>query len=579
MDKFPRREMLSLFAASMGTLAGCNHMNQKSPNAKTTTQAPDQRTESKTITTRKQLETAFNNLTPGDTIHISDENAPYRTTKWLDIDVDGVTVIGPGVQNLIKPADGANVGGIRIGHHSHCREIDIRGIGYHGNPKGQRNNANRLHGISIRNATNVTVDRNSIRKTHPQKHGNGGSGISVTPKCSDIRIANNQIHEFGDRGIQLGGKRLMVFGNVVTHGLDRPIACDLWYPGSNNSTAQSVSIFGNLVGNTVQGSLIGVARNTPLKTNKGYVNIYGNVGFGYHKSFCHIRGPKKLQNISVQNNVSLQEAEGLKTKKTKQFAGIAVDIEEGENVAIKNNELYSYSGHGIHINSNISDLTVQNNGIFSAGRSGIRLANGTYGLIENNLITKTHDAGIRLKNSTDMVVRGNYLREIGTAGIKSSETETGNNIATNYIICKDESSDDPSPAIQINDTGNRVRGNTIRQNTGIAIAEGEDASDNTYEDNWANGDNPWEITAVSSVVRNHTPPVGTYRDRSPDSSDKQITVNFEKAYARPPRLTFGRGQTDIQDISYITDDSGAFTGISITVDQADTTVDLFVDDD
>jgi hypothetical protein len=35
----------------------------------------------------------------------------------------------------------------------------------------------------------------------------------------------------------------------------------------------------------------------------------------------------------------------------------------------------------------------------------------------------------------------------------------------------------------------------------------------------------------------------------------------------------------VRYFSYITDDSGAFTGVSITVDQADTTVDLFVDDD
>ncbi|GAA0249591.1 hypothetical protein GCM10009000_077280 [Halobacterium noricense] len=544
------------------------------------TQSSNQRTDTEIITTRTQLETAFDELTPGDTIEISDKNAPYRTTKWLDIDVDGVTVVGPGVQNLIKPANGANVGGIRIGHHSRCHEIDIRGIGYYGNPSGQKKSANRLHGISIRNATNVTIERNQIRKTHPKKHGNGGSGISVTPKCSDIRISNNQIHDFGDRGIQLGGKRLTVFGNVVTRGLDRPIACDLWYPGSNNSTAQSVSIFGNLLGNSAEGSLIGVARNTPLKTNKGYVNIFGNVGFGSHKSFCHIRGPEKLQNISVQNNVSTQKSDGLKTEKTKQFAGIAVDVAKGENLAIKNNELYSYSGHGIHIKSEISDLAIQNNSIFSAGLVGVRLVDGTCGLVDNNLITGTTKTGIQLKNTSNIVIRGNYLRKIGTVGIKSSgsKSATDNDITSNYILCTKDNSKKTYPAIKIDDTENRVRGNTIRQNETVAIVESTNAGNNIYENNLADGDNPWEITSPTSIVRDHTPPAGTYRELSTGSNSKKRTIEFERRYAQLPRLTFGRGKTAIEDLSYRTDDDGDFTGVDITVSDEDTTIDLFVDD-
>lgn len=38
------------------------------------------------VTTKTGLEAAFDDLSAGDTIRISDENAPYRTTQWLDVD-------------------------------------------------------------------------------------------------------------------------------------------------------------------------------------------------------------------------------------------------------------------------------------------------------------------------------------------------------------------------------------------------------------------------------------------------------------------------------------------------------------
>ncbi|RBI58516.1 right-handed parallel beta-helix repeat-containing protein [halophilic archaeon] len=585
MDDFPRREFCTLLAASLGMTAGCNNIMTSTQSTSNATESTSENEPNGTgnitiVTTTKELETAFDDLSRGDTIRITDENAPYRITSWLDIDVDGATVIGPGVQTLIKPAKGANVGGIRIGQHKRCQEIDIRGIGYHGNRANQSSGAERLHGISVRNAENVTITRNQIRKTHPRKHGNGGSGISVTPRCSNVRIFNNQIHEFGDRGIQLGGKRLTAFGNVITNGLDRPIACDLWYPDGKNRTAQSVSIFGNLVGNSVEGSLIGVARNTPTASNKGYVNIFGNVGFGSHKSFCHVRGPKALQNISIQNNVSLQKTAGLHTEQTTKFAGIAVDVAKGQNLAIKNNELYNYSGHGIHINSNIEDITVQQNSVIRPGLTGIRLVDATNGLVDGNLVTEPNEAGIRLKQTANLALRGNYVKQAGTYGIETSgsnSTSSGNDIAVNYITGNSRSSQNTHPTILVRDTETRVRGNTIRQSDGVAIAETDGAANNLYENNWANNSQPWQISAPSSQVKNHTPALGVHRDLQPTSGSNKIAVEFDKPYARSPRLTFGRGRTAVQDIVYKTDSNGNYIGATLTVEGSNPTLDIFVD--
>jgi hypothetical protein len=72
----------------------------------------------------------------------------------------------------------------------------------------------RSHPKMSRNATNVTIERNYVRRTFPVRHRDGGSGISVTRNCSNVRIFNNEVHEFGDRGVQLGGRNSRSIGSA-----------------------------------------------------------------------------------------------------------------------------------------------------------------------------------------------------------------------------------------------------------------------------------------------------------------------------------------------------------------------------
>lgn len=569
MGEYPRRAFCGLLAASAGALAGCTSMNPDSPGDSETV-----------VTTQQELESAFSALSPYETIYITAENAPYRTSRWLDIGVDGVTVVGPGIADLIIPADGSNVGGIRIGRTRRCTDIDVRGIGYHGNPDGQSSSADRLHGINVRNAANVTLERNQIRRTHPQRHGDGGSGISVSRYCAGVQIRNNRIREFGDRGIQIGGKHHMIAGNVILNGTDRAIACDLWYPDNRNNTARNVLIYGNILGNTVEGSLVGIARNTPVASDGGNVSISGNLGFGAHKSFCHVRGPETLQNISIRNNLSAQQTDRLETEETTKFAGISVDVEEGQTLAIENNELYGYSGHGINVDSKLSDVSISNNSIFKPGLAGVRFVGGSDGLITGNRITDAGSTGIRLQEASNVVATNNYVRGAGAVGIvtRGSQGRTGTVIDSNYVTGNNRQSDASFPAIFVRDSGVRVRGNTIRQNGAPAIAEVDGVGDNLYEDNWADGDHPWQISSATSRIRDHTPPTGVYRDRSADAGSDTVRLNFDRPYARRPRITFGRRGGGVEDVVYETNEQGDFVGVEVTVRQPGAAVDIFVDE-
>jgi len=575
MDEVPRRTFCALAAASTSLLSGCPSMTDATA---PTPAATDSRT---VVTTRAELESAFADLSPGETVHVSAANAPYRTTQWLDIDADGVTVTGAGVRTLVEPARDANVGGIRVGHTQHCRDIDIRGIGYHGNAAGQSDTATRLHGIAVEDATNVTLARNHVRGTHPRSHGDGGSGISVARPCSDVRVVDNRIHDFGDRGVQLGGTRIQVFGNVVTDGLDRPIACDLWNTDGQNRTARNVSVFGNLLGNSREGSLVGVAGNDPEPSNRGYLSIFGNVGFGFHKSFCHVRGPEPLRHVSVQNNVSRQTTEGLRTDATTRFAGVAVDVDSATDLAIKNNELYDYSGHGVRVASAVSGLGVQQNAIVDPDMAGIRLEGGTDGVVDGNRITRPGTAGIRLERTADALVRGNAVQRAGTVGIvaggSGSESGMHTDIAGNRVVANGRQSDGSPPAILVRTSGVGIRGNTITEHGGPAIAEAGTAGNNLYVANRADGARPWRISSPTSVVRNHVPAVDVHRGVTAGDGSDTVTVTFDRPYARPPRLSFGRTGGGIRERTYDIDGEGNYVGATLVTRRTGATVDVFVD--
>ncbi|WP_435334524.1 right-handed parallel beta-helix repeat-containing protein [Haloarchaeobius sp. TZWWS8] len=573
MREIPRRTFCSLLAASAATAPGWSAAKRGGAAGGPVPDGDDV-----VVRTRNELEAAFRDLSAGDSIFITAEGAPYRTRGWLDIDVENVRVYGPEIPTLVQPANGANVGGIRIGKHARVRDVLVHGVGYHGNRDRQSSGAERLHGISVVDAQNVILDGCQVRNTGPRSHGDGGSGISVTSRCSNVRISHNQISDFGDRGVQVAGANHVVFGNVIADGLDRPVSADLWDEDSRDYTALTVSVFGNLLGDSYEGSLVGAAQQIGSGANDGYLSVVGNVGFGAHKSFCHIRGPNRFKNVSIQNNVGHQDADGLETPQ-KTFAGIAIDPDGGDTLSIRNNELYDYSGRGIEINGDIRDLSVQQNTVSSVGLEGIRLVGASRGLVGDNQIHETGLAGIRLSRTRETSVTDNYVQRAGALGIRvdGGDGTTGNDVTGNYVVENGWNRDPVPPAIRVEERGVRVRGNAIRQNGSPAVVEdaNKDAGANLVEANWADGERPWRIAGPETRVRGNTPAHDVHRGLSPDG-DRQVSLRFDRPYADPPRLTYARGGSSIQSESYQQDGDGNVVGVTLALAGETTVVDVFV---
>lgn len=533
------------------------------------------------VTSTGELETAFDELTDGETVWVGGQSAPYRTTRWLDIDSSGVTVVGPGIDTAIKPADGANVGGIRIGHNERCHNVTVTDVGYHGNTDNQDKSAKKLHGIIVQDATNVVLSGNAITRTHPfREHGSGGSGISVGRNASNVRITNNRIQQFGDRGIQLGGQNIVVSENVVTDGIDRAIACDLWSPDGKNEVANTVIVTGNILGNCREGSLTGIASGPKGEEAGGsHTIITDNIGFGFHKSFCHVRGPTSVQNVSIRGNVSTQSTEGLETNETTKFAGIAVDPNDGSSITIAGNELSGYSRHGINVQSPITDFKIANNTIVDSNEVGIRVRDATEGTIIDNTVAGPGDRGIFLDHTASISLTNNHIREAAQSGIAvRSPGTTYHEIKDNYVSGVNTDGTDGTPGIRIESSNTGVRGNAIVQlPSPPAIREASGATDNIYENNRAEGADAWAISSPSSIVRDNVPAFDEHRGVQDDDSDGLVRVSFAKRYRNAPKVTFARRGGGVRNVEYETDGDGFVTGAIVDIATAGGTIDVFVE--
>lgn len=595
MTATSRRRLLRLAAASIGGMAGCSAASLNgsestdqpttsgtdtpdSPDDAGGTPAADDRTDTgdggqaRVVTTRRELESAFENLSVGETIRITGANAPYRTTGWLDVDVDGVTVVGPDVDTLIKPAGGANAGGIRVGHNDRCENVDIDGVGFHGNPEGQDEGAKHCHGIVVRDAADVTIRGNYITRTHPyREHGSGGSGVSVGAKANNVRLLNNRVHDVGDRGVQLAGEGITISGNVVTNCLDRSVSFDRWYEGRNHQ-ARNVTVTDNIMGNNAEGSLTGIGGGHPTQSGRGHFTISNNVGFGRHKSFCHLGFDGTVRSVQIEGNVSTQDADN-------DISGISVEIDESRNVSVTDNKLYGYGGRGINVEGGTRDFDVTGNQVTGPDQVGIRVVDATDGTVTRNYVKDAGGAGILVGGSARrLTVDANHVRGVGGPGIVSRGGSTASHeIRDNYVRRYGRSDSASPPAILVRNSGNVVTGNHVRQNGTPAIVEAERANDNVYESNWADGSDPWRIRSPTSTVRDHTPPFDVHRGETDADGDGVVSVSFAKPYRNRPRLGFGRRGGGVRGVSYRTDGDGNFVGANVRIGSAGGTLDVFVE--
>lgn len=197
-----------------------------------------------------------NTISDNEVIVIGRPETPYELTDWLDIDgVSNVTIQtqSPYAANgapIFKTADGADVGGIRLGSSTACENIILSGVGHDGNPENQDSSVFDLDSIQVHNATNTTIEKFHLQRQSPFRvHNDGGSGITVFETAQDTTIRHGFIPNPGDRGMQISGQVGEIYGVVESDGYDRM--------ASFRSTAKNWRV-SNIHGrNIIDGAMIG----------------------------------------------------------------------------------------------------------------------------------------------------------------------------------------------------------------------------------------------------------------------------------------------------------------------------------
>lgn len=455
------------------------------------------------VNSKSKLQSAFSNLSAGDTIWIEKPATPYRTDQWLDIDVDGVTVVAASRfaddgEPIIKVADGADVGGIRAGNGGAVNDITIRNVGYHGNSSNQDQSVKRLHGIYFVDVTEGHIEDCYLTRTSPDhEHNSGGSGITAEKDCSDITITENRIHDIGDRGIQVAGDDLVITDNRFSSGYDRNVSLDVLQADGNRYAAYKATVIGNLGFGITNGSHIG-GGGDDVRSGRGVWVIANNACDGTQNPMSRLvqidgSGSNEQSIIAIVGNVGVNNTTG---------GSAGIRCQAGTDILVASNVLVDFASAGIKI-AGLTKTTVRNNHVINPAGAGIQ-HNGNDATVSNNYVRGAGTHGIRLEGITAVSCSGNYVSRSQQHGIlcnAKEQTLSGN------IIDKSNQGSGGDDEIHIAGNDCKVVGNVVKRRDGaISFAEASGVDGTLFVGNVAPDDsNAYSVVGSGSIVRGGHP--------------------------------------------------------------------------
>jgi hypothetical protein len=383
------------------------------------------------VSSKSELQSAFNNLSAGDTIWIETPETPYRTDQWLDIDVSEITVKAqnPRAKNgerLIKAADGANVGGIRVGYNAAVSDVQVIGVGFDGNKDNQAQDIHHKDGIVVADATNIVIDGCDVAWLSPyHKHGTGGDGISVLHDANRVWVTNNRIDNAGDRSIEVAGTNIVVAQNHVTNGYDRGTSFQVQADPRDGSdyVASNVVISGNIYDGISDGSAVGM--------NSGVNGVSRNVTIAHNFARDTGRLPTirdEVIGLSIVGNTAYN-IDGMNITGTAKDVAVCgntivdsdtfgINAGNAERVQISGNVVKNPSGHGITVSG--IKVSVTNNMIYGASQQGVNVTSGQNS-VRGNTVARSGGENIAIVSGQDNLISSNIVKHADQNGNGATE--------------------------------------------------------------------------------------------------------------------------------------------------------------
>jgi len=248
------------------------------------------------IETTADLESLPSDIEAGETVSVAQPDTPYRPESWPDggkrgqIDVSDIKIVfeskyAANGERIVKPADGSDIGGLAFGLNSAISNIEVHGLGYHGNESTMDDGVTGLCAILIGDVTDAKIWDFDITRTHPYHvHNALNSGIIILGSLGrvsggpfsnhNIDVAYGKMDEIGDRCVMMGeGHDISVRHCRFTNGFDRAIT---YNSGLSHSLISDI-----YVKDLAEGSVIKAGACTDL-------TIENVVGIGLFRGFIQL---------------------------------------------------------------------------------------------------------------------------------------------------------------------------------------------------------------------------------------------------------------------------------------------------
>lgn len=551
-DGVSRRQYLTLAGlfGTTGALGG--RAGQQSPTGDDGTVADY------VVTTTDELVAAFESLSDGDTVYVA--TGVYRPSQWLTVDASDVTIVGESRRGtLIKPEDGANVGGIYVGPDGRVENVRIAGVGFHGNADAMDQSIKRLHGFVVEAATAVTIQRCFATRTSPyHEHDDGGSGFTVRRQARDVALVDNHAVDVGDRSIQVAGRDLLVAGNRLYDGWDRGVNLEVRHPDGRKYFSRHVSVVGNVGRDFSDGDFVGASQVGDYASEAGNYAIVGNVAAGSHRHLVNVTVRDDTRNVVVAGN------DGVQGDTAGEWSGIRVGGAVS-NVTVAGNAVADYSTHGVDVEGGVSDVTCANNAVSDPARDGVHVE-GSDAVVDGNLVRSAGETGIRVIGE-GAVVSNNFVTGAGGAGVRLGPSAAPAVVTGNLV--RDPGTRAANAAgIRVGATGALVATNRVAAADPVTgLAESESADRNLYVGNLFPDGDAWRITGPESRLFGNVP--SPDRRRELGSDDGRAHVEFSRQYGRKPVLEVQTEAPALWGVEWHRDDAGRYVGATVSFEDAD----------
>ncbi|ELY76274.1 hypothetical protein C488_08372 [Natrinema pellirubrum DSM 15624] len=308
------------------------------------------------VSTGSGLVNALVNASQGEIIQCASKS--ITISNWLDLDVDDVVVRGVDGQTTITVADGANVGGFRIGSNSATTGVTVKDFHFDGNYDGQDQTVKRLHAYITEDCDDIEFVRCSATRTSPyQEHNSGGSGFAARSLSTNIRYVDCSTDDIGDRAWQLAGSGHELIRPKTRDGYDRSVSLDIQLPDGSWDGADDVTITDADLGGMADGSAIKTVQYGASNIRIVDPHIHGGIkgGIEAHNSNCSdwtIIAPEIDKQTATGADSALYLCEDaiviggdIKQTSTSGGGGIVIDV-QGPNVEISDLDVNIESGGG-----------------------------------------------------------------------------------------------------------------------------------------------------------------------------------------------------------------------------------------